>query len=77
MVFDTNTWVSLEDYALQLFSVQDAAGRPFLLLTGPEPDTQWNRACAAILDLAGELGVEQLVSGQGCRWASRTRGRCW
>lgn len=65
MVFDTNTWVSLEDYALQLFKVKDASGRVFLLLTGPEPDTQWNRACAAILDLAGELGVEQVVTGQG------------
>lgn len=65
MVFDTNTWVSLEDYALQLFAVTDAAGRPFLLLTGPEPDSQWNRACTAVLDLAEEVGVEQIVTGQG------------
>lgn len=65
MVFDTNTWVSLDDYALVLHKVVDASGRAFLLLTGPEPDTQWNRACAAILGLAEELGVEQLVSAQG------------
>ncbi|MDN5569894.1 MAG: PAC2 family protein [Propionibacteriaceae bacterium] len=65
MVFDTNTWVSLSDYALVLHKVTDASGQEFLLLVGPEPDTQWNRACAAILDFAQELGVAQLVSAQG------------
>ncbi|WP_342373445.1 PAC2 family protein [Propioniciclava soli] len=65
MVFDTNTWTSLDDVALVLHKVEDASGRVFLLLTGPEPDTQWNRACAAILGLARDLGVAQLVTAQG------------
>ncbi len=65
MVFDTNHWVSLTDYALVLYKLVDAAGTPFLLLTGPEPDTQWNRASAAILDLAGRLNVSSVISVGG------------
>ena len=65
MVFDTNTWVSLTDYALTIELLTDAQGVQFLMLSGPEPDTQWNRACAAILDLAQEWGVTQIVSAQG------------
>ncbi len=65
MTFDTNQWVSASDYELALFRCTDLSGRPFLLLTGPEPDTQWNRALAAMLQLATFLGVEHVVSAQG------------
>lgn len=65
LTFDTNQWVALTDYELALHRCTDAAGRPFLLLRGPEPDTQWNRAVAAVLQLARFLGVEHLVSAQG------------
>lgn len=65
LTFDTNQWVALNDYELALHRCTDAAGRPFLLLHGPEPDTQWNRAGAAILQLARFLGVEHLASAQG------------
>ncbi len=65
MVFDTNTWTSLTDYRLAIHKVTDASGRPFLLLSGPEPDTQWNRASAAVLQIADALGVTQFVTAQG------------
>lgn len=65
LVFDTNTWVSMTDYELVLHRVVDESGRSFLLLTGPEPDTQWNRAVAAILGIARELEVSQLLTAQG------------
>lgn len=65
MVFDTNTWQSLTDYELVCRRVNDGAGRSFLLLTGPEPDTQWNRATDAILGLAQAFGVSQLLTAQG------------
>lgn len=65
MVFDTNHWVSLTDYSLVIHKLTDAAGTPFLLLTGPEPDTQWNRTCAAILGIAERLGVESLIAASG------------
>jgi len=65
MVFDTNHWVSLTDYSLVLYKVLDANGHPFLLLTGPEPDTQWNRASAAILGIAERLKVPTLIGVGG------------
>lgn len=65
MVFDTNTWTSLTDYELAIHRVRDDQGRPFLLLSGPEPDTQWNRAARAVLDLVHALDVSVLVSAQG------------
>lgn len=65
MVFDTNQWVSLSDYALLLHRATDAAGTDFLILTGPEPDTQWNRAAAAILGIAERLDVSALVTVGG------------
>ena len=65
MVFDTNHWVSLTDYSLLLYKVTDARGTPFLLLTGPEPDMQWNRASAAILGLAERLHVSSVIGVGG------------
>jgi hypothetical protein len=55
----------MTDYRLAIHKVVDAAGRPFLLLSGPEPDTQWNRTCAAILGIADALDVSMLVTAQG------------
>ncbi len=65
MVFDTNQWVGLTDYNLTLHRLLDAHGRSFLLLAGPEPDTQWNRLTEAVLGLATDLGVSQLVTITG------------
>ena len=65
LTFDTNQWVNLTDYELALHRLTDAAGKPFLLLRGPEPDAQWNRAIAAVLQLSRHLGVRHLVSAQG------------
>jgi len=65
LVFDTNSWVSLTDYSLVLHRLLDATGKPFLLLTGPEPDTQWNRTCAAVLGLAEQLEVSRLITVSG------------
>lgn len=65
LTFDTNQWVALTDYELALFRCTDADGRPFLLLAGPEPDMQWNRVVAAILQLAAFLGITHMVSAQG------------
>ena len=65
MVFDTNQWVGMTDYALEIHRLLDATGKPFLLFTGPEPDTQWNRAAAAVLDIAERLGVSRLITVSG------------
>jgi hypothetical protein len=65
MVFDTNQWVGMTDYALVIHRLLDATGKPFLLFTGPEPDTQWNRTAAAVLGIAEELDVSSLITVSG------------
>lgn len=62
MTFDTNRWADATIPTLTLHRVLDASGRPFLLLAGPEPDSQWGRAIEAVLLVAAELGVSQLVT---------------
>lgn len=65
MVFDTNTWTNWTDYQLAIHKVTDASGRTFLLLSGPEPDMQWNRAAAAVMGIVEQLDVPLLVTAQG------------
>lgn len=40
----------------------DRRGTPVLLLTGPEPDSQWRAFAAAVAELATRLGVYQMVA---------------
>ncbi|MBM9466539.1 PAC2 family protein [Nakamurella leprariae] len=47
---------------LQIHRVADEAGTPFLLLTGPEPDVQWERFVAAIGQLVDRFAVRLTVS---------------
>ncbi|WP_146797028.1 proteasome assembly chaperone family protein [Agrococcus baldri] len=44
-------------HSLTLLQVEDDAGKPFLLLTGPEPDWMWERFTDALLELLERLGV--------------------
>lgn len=46
---------------LQLRLARDEIGQPFLLLTGYEPDFQWNRFGAALLGLIEDLGVSTVT----------------
>lgn len=65
MVFDTNTWKSYADVELRLYRVIDERGEVFLLLSGPEPDVQWERLAAAVLGLIDQLNVRLTVSLHG------------
>jgi predicted ATP-grasp superfamily ATP-dependent carboligase len=65
MIFDTNTWKSYADVTLRLYRVVDDQGEVFLLLTGPEPDVQWERLAAAIIELVEQIGVRLSVSIHG------------
>lgn len=50
----------LQDYQaprLALYRLIDGLGQPFLLLTGFEPDFQWERFCRAVLMLVRQLDV--------------------
>jgi len=65
MIFDTNQWKSYADLSLRLYRVVDEQGEVFLLLTGPEPDVQWERLTAALVGLIEQLSVRLTISVHG------------
>ncbi|HEV7195958.1 MAG TPA: PAC2 family protein [Pedococcus sp.] len=65
MVFDSNRWTSYDDPCLALHRLVDREGTPFFLLTGPEPDFQWERMSEAVRQLVSVLGVNLVVSAHG------------
>src|SRR5215831_9849685 len=56
MTFDGGKWKSYDAPELAVFKLEDAAGKPFLLLTGPEPDHEWEAFVSATQHLAERLG---------------------
>lgn len=50
---------------LTLYAVRDDADAEFLLLTGPEPDTQWERFGQAVLALVRRFGVRLSIGVHG------------
>ena len=65
MIFDTDSWKSYADLHLRLHRVVDEQGEVFLLLSGPEPDVQWERFSAALVGLVERLGVRLTVNVHG------------
>jgi len=61
MQFSADHWESYEDPELELHVLGDDHDTPFLLLTGPEPDLQWERFIAALIGLIRDLGVRLMV----------------
>ena len=62
MIFKTDHWESFAEPRLAIHAVRDTAGTAFVLLSGPEPDTQWERFAAAVELIVRQLDV-QLVIG--------------
>lgn len=56
--FDGERFLDFQSPTLQMHLMTDALGSPFLLLSGPEPDYQWERFVAAILTLVERLDVK-------------------
>src|SRR5437763_13873947 len=61
MIFDEDRWAGYEQPELVLYEVEDCAGTRCLLLTGPEPDLQWERFADAVRELVDELGISLTV----------------
>jgi predicted ATP-grasp superfamily ATP-dependent carboligase len=57
MIFDEDRWAGYVQPELVLYEVRDCAGTTFLLLTGPEPDLQWERFADAVRELVERFGV--------------------
>ncbi len=65
ITFDVNTWKSAAGFSLELSHATDSLGQDYLLLHGPEPDTQWDRVVAALNDLVAQLDVSMVVTASG------------
>ena len=65
MTFAKDHWERYERLELVVHLVRDAAGAPFLLLTGPEPDHEWERFTVAVGELSQRLGVGLAVGFHG------------
>lgn len=59
--FDGQTFRDVVMPKLTLHAVRDAAGRPFLLLSGAEPDLRWEQFTDAVTRLADHFGVTDVV----------------
>lgn len=65
MTFAADHWADYADPALVLYRVTDRQGRPFLVLSGPEPDYQWERTVEAIRLLMEAYEVDLTVAVHG------------
>jgi hypothetical protein len=61
MLFVEDHWESYDEPSLALRVLPDDSGTPYLLLSGPEPDLQWDRFIAAVAALVDQLGVRLTV----------------
>ncbi len=65
MTFDRDHWSAYEAPELVVRLLGDEVGTPFLMLTGPEPDRQWEGFAEAVRSLVERLGVALTVGFQG------------
>jgi predicted ATP-grasp superfamily ATP-dependent carboligase len=65
MTFDSDKWVECESPELVVHAAKDATGTPFLLMSGPEPDREWELFTRAVGALSARLGVSRLVTLHG------------
>lgn len=65
MTFDADHYADFEDPSLILYRLTDAAGEPFLLLHGVEPDFRWEAFADAVRQLGLAFGVRRMVSAHG------------
>ena len=61
MIFLEDHWEQYEAPTVELHLLHDDAGTPFLLLTGLEPDLQWERFIRAVQDLVERLSVRVTI----------------
>jgi predicted ATP-grasp superfamily ATP-dependent carboligase len=65
MTFDKDHWEDYEAPELAIHQVRDQTGTRFLLLTGPEPDHEWERFIGALTSVTTRLGAELVVGYHG------------
>jgi hypothetical protein len=65
MTFENGHWANYDAPELALHLIRDASEQPFLLLTGPEPDHEWELFAASVLMLANQLKAGPAISFLG------------
>ncbi len=65
MTFSADRWSDYEAPELVIYQLHDDNGVEFLLLTGTEPDLQWERFVAAVIGLIEQWGVKLSIGYQG------------
>ncbi|TNC22198.1 proteasome assembly chaperone family protein [Amycolatopsis alkalitolerans] len=65
MTFAADHWETFEAPELVVRLFHDEAGTPFLLLTGPEPDHEWERYAVAVRSLVDRWHVRMVVNFHG------------
>ncbi|RDG39197.1 PAC2 family protein [Streptomyces corynorhini] len=65
LTFRRDRFSDYETPTLDVRLVQDATGAPFLLLSGPEPDVEWERFALAVRQIVDRLGVRLSVNFHG------------
>jgi len=65
MTFASDHWEDIESPELAVRLMHDATGVPFLLLTGPEPDREWELFAKAVQSLVERWGVHLTVGFHG------------
>ena len=65
MIFDRDRWAAYDAPTIDLYLLHDSVGAPFLLISGPEPDVEWERFAAAVAEVVEQLGVRLTVNFHG------------
>lgn len=65
MGFESDRYTSYDAPTIELHRVLDLDGTPFLMLTGVEPDYQWERVVDAVREIVVALGVDLTVLAHG------------
>ena len=80
LTFVSDHFANVNIQTVTLHEVLDAAGTPFLLLSGPEPDYQWGSFVAAVEDLVEQFQVSLIVGLTAVPWPTphtRPLGATW
>ncbi|MBX6385741.1 MAG: PAC2 family protein [Microbispora sp.] len=65
MIFDTDHWSDYDTPELAVYLTKDVTGTPFLIMTGPEPDREWELFTEAVGMLVTRLNIGKLVTVHG------------
>jgi hypothetical protein len=65
MTFSGDHWSSYDAPELTVRLAKDAIGTPFLIFSGPEPDTEWELFSKAVVTMVDELGITLAVNFHG------------